>query len=54
MKTKKINLKKVIALNEEELQKLLGGTYEEWKPCVNDACDVTSELASGNTTTDTN
>jgi len=54
MKTKKINLKKAIALNEKELQELLGGVYDEWKPCVNDDCDVLSESASDGTTTDTN
>lgn len=55
METKNIELKKVEALTEKELQKLLGGGNPEKVRCKHnaDSGDCTSELVSGGTTTDT-
>ncbi len=53
METKNIELKKVEALTEQELQKLLGGTKTDGCKHNADSGDCTSELVSGGTTTDT-
>ncbi len=45
-------IKKIEAISEAELMKILGGNEDEWNCSAQDIMDCTSELASGGGTTD--